>query len=62
MLGSSSHRITDVVLVVITLVKSQAVANRAVHFYRNGTRLLLYVYRAVKVFFCVINKGSGYII
>ena len=50
-LGSSSHRITGVVLVVITLVKPQAVANRAVHFYRNGTRLLLYVYRAVKVFF-----------
>ena len=61
-LGSSSHRITDVVLVVITLVKPQAVANRAVHVYRNGTRLLLYVYHAVKVFFCVINKGSGYII
>lgn len=38
-------------MVVITLVKPQAVANRAVHFYRNGTRLLLYVYRAVKVFF-----------
>ena len=38
-------------LVVITLVKPQAVANRAVHFYRNGTRLLVYVYRAVKVFF-----------
>ena len=61
-LGSSSHRVTGVVLVVITLVKPQAVANRAVHFYRNGTRLLLYIYHAIKVFFCVINKGSGYII
>ena len=41
-LGSSSHRITDVVLVVITLVKPQAVANRAVHVYTflpgTGTR------------------------
>lgn len=31
--------------------RTRRVANRAVHFYRNGTRLLLYVYRAVKVFF-----------
>ena len=41
-LGSSSHRITDVVLVVITLVKPPAVANRAVHVYTflpgTGTR------------------------